>query len=126
MENEKSQLVFRRVNSYLSQLILALHSGNAGVRLYTRLFILFCRLETFHPYPVVSEITLGPWLVWLSGLSTSLRTKGSQVQFPVRAHTWVAGQVPSTGCARGNHTLMFLSLSFSFSSPSIKMNKYNL
>ena len=31
-----------------------------------------------------------PWLVWLSGLSASLRTKGSLVQFPVRAHAWVA------------------------------------
>ena len=28
-----------------------------------------------------------------------------------RAHAWVAGQVPSCGRARGNHTLMFLSLS---------------
>ena len=26
------------------------------------------------------------WLVWLSGLSASLQTKGSQVQFPVRSH----------------------------------------
>ena len=38
-----------------------------------------------------------PWLVWLSGLSASLQTKGSLVQFPVRAHAWVAGQVPSGG-----------------------------
>ena len=36
-----------------------------------------------------------PWLVWLSGLSTSLRTKGSPVQFKVRAHAWVAAQVTS-------------------------------
>ena len=50
-------------------------------------------------------------------LSTSLKTKGSPVRFPVRAHAWVVGQVPSRGCMRGNHTLMFLSLSFSFSSP---------
>ena len=35
-----------------------------------------------------------PWLVWLSGLSAGLRTKGLLVQFPVRAHAWVAGQVP--------------------------------
>ena len=54
-----------------------------------------------------------PWLVWLSGLSAGLRTKGSPVQFPVRAHAWVAGQVPSRGNMRGNHTLMFLFLSFS-------------
>ena len=38
-----------------------------------------------------------PWLVWLSGLSASLRTKGSLVQFPVRAYAWVAGQVPVGG-----------------------------
>ena len=38
----------------------------------------------------------------------------SPVGFPVRARAWVMGQVPSRGCARGNHTLMFLSLSFSF------------
>ena len=59
-----------------------------------------------------------PWLVWLSGLSAGLWTKGSQVRFPVRAYAWVAGLVPSSGHARGNHnhTLMFLSLSFSFPS----------
>ena len=49
--------------------------------------------------------------MWLSGLSTGLWTKGSLVWFPVRAHVWVAGQVPSRGCTRGNHTLMLLSLS---------------
>ena len=61
-----------------------------------------------------------PWLVWLSGLSTDLQTKGLPVQFPVRAHPWVSGQVPSRGHMRGNHTLMFLSLSFSL---SLKINK---
>ena len=34
------------------------------------------------------------WLLWLKGLSANLRTKRSQVQFPVRAHVWVAVQVP--------------------------------
>ena len=57
-----------------------------------------------------------PWLVWLSGLSASLQTNGLSVQFPVRAHAWFAGWVPSEGRTRGNHTLMFLSLSFSFPS----------
>ena len=50
-------------------------------------------------------------------LSTSLQTKGLPVRFPVRAQAWVEGQVPSRGCARGNDTLMFLSLFFSLSSP---------
>ena len=46
-------------------------------------------------------------LVWLSGLSASLRIKGSPVPFPVRAHAWVVGQVPNRGHTRGNHTLCF-------------------
>ena len=54
-----------------------------------------------------------PWLVWLSGLSAGLWSKGLLVWFQVRAHAWVAGQVPGGGCMRGNHRLMFLSLSFS-------------
>ena len=61
-----------------------------------------------------------PWLVWLSGLSTGLQTKGTPVQFPVRAHSWVVDQVPSRGCVRGNHTSMFLSLSFSIPFPFSK------
>ena len=43
--------------------------------------------------------------------------KGSPVRFPVRAHAWVVGQVPGWGRARGNHTLMFLSLSPALPSP---------
>ena len=58
-----------------------------------------------------------PWLVWLSGLSAGLRIKGLLGRFPVRAHGWVAGQVPSRGRVRGNRTLMFLSLFFSLPSP---------
>ena len=37
-------------------------------------------------------------------------TECQPVRFPVGAHAWVAGQVPSAGCARDNYTLMFLSL----------------
>ena len=44
----------------------------------------------------------------------------SLVQFPVRAHAWVVGQVPRRGHMRGNHTLMFLSLSFFLLSPLSK------
>ena len=60
------------------------------------------------------------WLVMLSELSTGLQTKGLSVLLPVRAHAWVAGQVPRTGRSRGSHTLMFLSLSFSLPSPLSK------
>ena len=59
-----------------------------------------------------------PWLVWLSGLSDSLLTKGSLVRFPVRARDRVVGQVPSWKHTRGNYTLMFPSLS-----PSLPLSK---
>ena len=52
-----------------------------------------------------------------------LWTKGPPARFPVMAHAWVAGQVPSGGHVRGNHTLMFLSLSYSLLSLFSK-NKY--
>ena len=58
--------------------------------------------------------------MWLSGLSAGQLTKELVVTFPVRAHAWVVGQVPSVGHARDNDTLMFLSLSFSLSSPLSK------
>ena len=77
-------------------------------------------LSLFLPFPHFLKKISAPWLVWLSGLSASLQTKGLLVQFPVRAHAWIVGQVPSGGHVRGNHTLMFLSLSFSLLSPLSK------
>ena len=44
-------------------------------------------------------------------------------QFPVRAHAWVEGQVPSWEHVRSNHTLMFLFLSPSLPL-SLEINKY--
>ena len=64
-----------------------------------------------------------PWLVWLSGLSAGLRTKGLLVQFPVRALPWVAGRVPSRGRMRGKPHAD-VSLPPSPSLPlSLKLNK---
>ena len=54
-----------------------------------------------------------PWLVWLSGLSTCLRTERSLVRSPVRAHAWVAGQV--AGWESVGSSLIDVSLSLSFS-----------
>ena len=50
--------------------------------------ILYPSLFAFEILEIIWSI---PWLLWLSGLSTGLQTKGLQVQFPVRAHAWVAG-----------------------------------
>ena len=64
-----------------------------------------------------------PWLVWLSGLSNGLQSKGLLLRSPVRAHAWVAGWIPSWGSMRGNHTLMFLSL-FLSPFPSLKIKYF--
>ena len=54
-----------------------------------------------------------------SVLSADLGTKGSLVS-QVRAHAWVVGQVPSRGCLRSNHTLIFL---FPLPLPSLSKKK---
>ena len=64
---------------------------------------------------LVNSIALAGVVQWIE---CGLWTKGSLVRFPVRAHAWVAGQVPSRGRMRGNQTLMILSLSL-----SLKINK---
>ena len=64
--------------------------------------------------------SMRPCLVWLSGLSSCLQTKGWLVRFTLMEHAWVVGQVPSELCARGNCTLMFLSLSLL---PPVSKNK---
>ena len=72
------------------------------------------------------EMQILLWLVWLSGLSTDSWTKGSPVRFPVRAHAWVAGQVPSRGTWKATTHWCF-SPSVSPSLPlSLKVNKWNL
>ena len=59
-------------------------------------------LMRFIVVSAIKEYRAQPWLVWLTGWSTSLRTKRFLVRFPVRAHAWVAGWVPSWGRVRGN------------------------
>ena len=59
-------------------------------------------------------------MVWLSGLSAGLWTKES----PCQGTHLGCGPIPSRGCMRDNHILMFLCLSFSFPS-SLSKNKIN-
>ena len=66
--------------------------------------------ELLHLGFVVTIERIQPWLVWLSGLSADLQTKGFPVRFPVRTHAWVTGQVHTWGHMRDNDTLMFPSL----------------
>ena len=54
-----------------------------------------------------------PWLVWLSGLGSSLQTKRSLVQFQFRAHAWVVGQVPGGASGRGNQLMYLLNINAS-------------
>ena len=77
-----------------------------------------CQLKYHDCHSIKSNIQ--PWLVWLSGLSAGLQTKGSLVRFLGRAHAWVAGQILGGVRSRGDHTLTFLSLSFSLPSPLSK------
>ena len=58
------------------------------------------------------KLATKPLLVCFSGLSAGLRTRGSLVWFPVRAHAWLWARTPVGGHVRGNHALMFLSFSF--------------
>ena len=59
------------------------------------LFLVLCRQPLCNGHVTFSKKNFEPWLVGLSGLSSGLRTKVLLVRFPVRAHAWVAGQVPS-------------------------------
>ena len=63
--------------------------------------------------------------MWLNGLSTNLWTKGSPVRFPVRAHSWVAGQVPrgTVGVASERQPInVFLTHWYSSFSPSLSFS----
>ena len=53
-------------------------------------------------YADVNKFYVQPWLVWLSELSTGLWTKRLPVEFPVKAHAWVVGQVPGWRHVKGN------------------------
>ena len=61
--------------------------------------------ETF-PYQ-----ELWPWLVWLSGLSADLQTKGCCFDSLSGHMPWLQVRSPVRGHMRGNHPLIFLSLS---------------
>ena len=79
-----------------------------------------CESVAGFPGSIAFKNCILPWLMGLSGPSASLRIKGSPVRFPVRTQAWVSGPVPSRRHMRGNHTWMFLSLSFSLPSPLSK------
>ena len=56
------------------------------------------------------------WLLALAGVAQwiecwPVNQKGLRFNSQSRARAWVVGQVLCRGCSRGNHTLMFLSLS---------------
>ena len=60
-----------------------------------------------------------PWLVWLSGLCTSLQTERLLLQLLVGAHAWVAGQAPGWRRVRGNQSMYLTHGCFS---PSLSLS----
>ena len=54
-----------------------------------------------------------PCMVWLSGLGIILQSERLPVPFPVRAHAWIAGQVPIWGHARSNQSVSLSHTDFS-------------
>ena len=76
---------------------------------------------------------LWPWPVWLSWLEHHPINKRLQVQFPVGAHAWVAGLIPSQGtmilipicaCVGGNQLMLLSLIDVSLSLPlSLKAMK---
>ena len=72
---------------------------------------------------LLRDNSVQPWLVWLNGLNAALKTKRLLVQFPVKAHACVAGQVSCWGHVRG-HCFFLAQQCFSPSLPlCLKINK---
>ena len=67
-----------------------------------------------------SYLALAGIAQWMKRRPVKQRIAGST---PSQSTFLVVGQVPSRRSTRDNHTLMFLSLPFSFLSPSLKINK---
>ena len=87
----------------------------------TLLLYLFSWISTRIPTNIIKCIFFLAGVVqWIERGPANQR---SPVGFSVRAQAWVVGQVPSSGCVGGNHTLMILSFSFSLPFPLSK-NKY--
>ena len=82
--------------------------------------LIHCLIAEQHTFPSLQSYLLICANLALAGVAqwveSRLWTKGSLVWLLVRAHAWVVGQVPGGGYVRGNHTLMFLSHSYSFPS----------
>ena len=101
--------IFRNVlEKFLKLIHFFILKWDCNVMIGSPVVIFICKMS------IVALAGVAQWI------EHGLQTKGLPVQFPLRAHAWVVSQVPSMGLLRGNHTLIFLSLSFSFSSPLSK------
>ena len=68
----------------------------------------------------IMNVALGGVAQWIECWPVNRRVAGSIPSLTL-PHAWVAGQVRSRGCMRGNHTLIFPSLSYSLPL-SLKIN----
>ena len=88
------------MNKYLAIIILNLNGSNAPIKRH--------RVVEWIREQTLAGVTL----------NAGLQNRGGWFHSQSRAHAWVAGQAPSRGHMRGNHTFMFLSL-FQLPVPSV-------
>ena len=81
----------RKLLSIFNLLVPFLHFADYWDAQMLLLVLSKCK-KIFRLWMTQKDVKGMPWLMWLSGLSACLWTKGSLVQFPVRAH--VRGRGP--------------------------------
>ena len=103
--------IYIYIHIYIKEYV---YTGGWGVHLLIK--YIWCRDKhnILHTHYNLKLITFSGWCGSVDW-ALACKWKGRWFDSPSR---YVAGQVPSEGCERGNHTLLFLSLSFSLSSLS--------
>ena len=81
--------------------------------------VIFFLIPLIYLWCIRKQLVLAGVAQWTERWPANQSVAGSIL----RAHAWVVGQVPSRKGTKGNHTLTFLFLSFSFFPLSLKINK---
>lgn len=115
---------------YMAPCTLSLNFSNVS-------FLMLCILTLCHLIMLTWILTspkwalacvAQPWPVWYSDYSISSHAKGSKVQFPVKARTWVAGSISGLDrgpCRRQPIDVTLLNECFSQKYPRVRINNNN-